>query len=362
MTQIPQYSRIKIKRLTGAGEVPTIPITDDHTGPGWTYTDLYVGELCMNVTDERLFMRTVSGIKEISYSGQTSTFVGLSDCPATYNGKAGYGIQVNSGETGLEFVAWPDTGLTNSVDHLEWAWTSGTSIATPASSATTIFFDETGELCLKYEDGSVAPFINSGLYVDLLNAQDISGAKRFVDYLDCLSGLTVGGDLTVTGNIYGVSAAGAESNIQYNEGGSFGGSAAFMYHPTQSAVTIGDRLGGTIGSKTLTVGKANLVSANYSGSFGDKNSVQAENSFATGSNHIINKQNSAAIGGDKHNIVHENVVILGGTSINSSANDTVYMPRMEITESTTQIIMKDVVTGVRNSVVLSGGTFVITPI
>lgn len=69
---------------------------------------------------------------------------------------------------------------------------------------------------------------------------------------------------------------------------------------------------------------------------------------------------SAILGGVNNNVYGERSVVLGGTGITGYSGDTVYVPKIEIIETTNQIIMVDAVTGLRNSIVLSGGTFIIT--
>ena len=54
---------------------------------------------------------------------------------------------------------------------------------------------------------------------------------------------------------------------------------------------------------------------------------------------------------------HDYSAIIVVTGITSLANNTVYVPNIEIvTESQTALIMKDVVTGTRYSLYISGGT------
>lgn len=48
-------------------------------------------------------------------SGGSSTFIGLSDTPASFSGQAGKGLRVNAGETALEWVTLSGTGTVTSV-------------------------------------------------------------------------------------------------------------------------------------------------------------------------------------------------------------------------------------------------------
>ena len=72
-----QYWRVIQKYSTITGQVPTIPPSADHNDGTWSDTDLYVGELFMNVTDNRVWYRALDGIHEIAgtVSG-TGSFVG----------------------------------------------------------------------------------------------------------------------------------------------------------------------------------------------------------------------------------------------------------------------------------------------
>jgi len=66
MSKIQQYSRLINHRLTTAGSSFTIPTSNDHTDETWLATDLYIGELGINITDDKLYMRTNNGIVQIA--------------------------------------------------------------------------------------------------------------------------------------------------------------------------------------------------------------------------------------------------------------------------------------------------------
>jgi hypothetical protein len=66
-----EYSRLLLKRATFPGITPTIP-TGSTISNTWLPTDLLEGELYLNSADDRLFVRTANGIKEISISGISS--------------------------------------------------------------------------------------------------------------------------------------------------------------------------------------------------------------------------------------------------------------------------------------------------
>jgi len=116
MARIDQYSRILHHRLTSPGAVFTIPSSSDHTDETWAATDLYIGELGINVTDDKIFMRTNNGIVQLAtatasagganiwvYSG-TEVQIGNSYSVATAITKASTATQsVDLGTTSKRF-------------------------------------------------------------------------------------------------------------------------------------------------------------------------------------------------------------------------------------------------------------------
>lgn len=73
MARIDQYARLIHHRLTGAGQQFTIPASADHTDETWAATDLYIGEIGLNITDDRVFARTNNGIIELAVATQSSS-------------------------------------------------------------------------------------------------------------------------------------------------------------------------------------------------------------------------------------------------------------------------------------------------
>lgn len=68
-----QDSRILIKRSTVAATVPTAAPSNDFTDGTWTETDIYVGELFQNVTDEKVFTRFTNNIRQIAVADNPTT-------------------------------------------------------------------------------------------------------------------------------------------------------------------------------------------------------------------------------------------------------------------------------------------------
>lgn len=73
MSVISGKTRLKHHALTTAGTIFTVPATDDFTDGTWVATDLVLGEIGFNLTDDRAFFRSANGIVEMI----TSTFVHL---------------------------------------------------------------------------------------------------------------------------------------------------------------------------------------------------------------------------------------------------------------------------------------------
>jgi hypothetical protein len=69
MSKIEQYSRILQHRLTGIGQQFTIPTSNDHTDETWSASDLYIGEIGINVTDDTMFFRTNNGVVQVATGG-----------------------------------------------------------------------------------------------------------------------------------------------------------------------------------------------------------------------------------------------------------------------------------------------------
>ena len=66
MAKIEQFSRLINHRITTAGQQFTIPTSNDHTDETWLSTDLYIGEIGINLTDDKLWFRTNNGLVQIA--------------------------------------------------------------------------------------------------------------------------------------------------------------------------------------------------------------------------------------------------------------------------------------------------------
>ena len=50
MARIDQYARLMHHRISTSGANFTVPTSDDHTDETWLSTDLYIGELGINIS------------------------------------------------------------------------------------------------------------------------------------------------------------------------------------------------------------------------------------------------------------------------------------------------------------------------
>jgi hypothetical protein len=75
MAKIEQYSRIINHAISTSGAVFTVPTSNDHTDETWLATDLYVGEFGVNVTDDKVYVRTSNGIIPVA-TGATGSGTG----------------------------------------------------------------------------------------------------------------------------------------------------------------------------------------------------------------------------------------------------------------------------------------------
>jgi len=218
-------TRIRHKLSTVAGVVPTVPGTGAtntwYPDTTWNQTtDIMVGETFINTADSRVWFRSDAGIYELGYSGQTGTFLILTDTPSSYAGSAGLTVRVNSGETGLEFSSSAQTyqilqatdflDTPNSADtskYMQYDWdTSGFTLV----SVNTDFID------LDDVDGSsytianglwktnsaatgLEEFTGSDTYVDKTSVQTIGGAKTLSALATFNSGIVVGTSLRLSG-------------------------------------------------------------------------------------------------------------------------------------------------------------------
>jgi hypothetical protein len=61
-----EFRRMILKVSSITNDVATIPTTNDHQDGSWLDTDIYIGELFLNVADDILQTRTDAGIVDVS--------------------------------------------------------------------------------------------------------------------------------------------------------------------------------------------------------------------------------------------------------------------------------------------------------
>lgn len=105
-----QDSRIKIKRSTVSGTVPTVAPSDDHTQPtpAWTATDIYKGELFINQADSVVWSRGDDGVFCIGGTAEltiaSADVLTLNSTPLTIvSAVSGYAIEVVSASVKIDF-------------------------------------------------------------------------------------------------------------------------------------------------------------------------------------------------------------------------------------------------------------------
>ena len=104
-----QDSRIKLKRSTVAGVIPTVPVSNDHTDGTWLSTDIYKSELFYNQADSVLWTRNDSGIDCIQGTAKvvipTAQVLTLNSIPVQLVAApgAGYAIEVLSAIVKIDF-------------------------------------------------------------------------------------------------------------------------------------------------------------------------------------------------------------------------------------------------------------------
>jgi len=181
-----EYSRLLLKRATFPGVLPTIP-TGSTISNTWLPTDLLEGELYLNSPDDRLFVRTANGIKEIAISGISS---GNDYTISAYL----------SGST----VFFNRTDLANaySVDLSGLPVTGGTGTDNYVTGGTF----NAGTLTLDRQNGSVtitgftSDIYTTGFTYNNANTLTISdnGGNNYSATINTMTGLTINGSISAT--------------------------------------------------------------------------------------------------------------------------------------------------------------------
>ena len=149
-------ARLQIKYTTIAGQVPTIPSTNDHNDGTWNPTDIYIGEFFLNSQDDLLWVRTLDGILAVGGTGGSASFIG--DFVSKANGGTYSGpvfaptfsainmIATTISATAIDATIFGSTGSTYYGDgsHLTGVTTvwNGGSVANPTDFNNTVDFNQ----------------------------------------------------------------------------------------------------------------------------------------------------------------------------------------------------------------------------
>ena len=140
-----QDSRIKIKRSTISGTVPTVAPSTDHTqpSPAWTATDIYKGELFINQADNVIWSRGDNGVFCIGGSAEltiaSADVLTLNTTPLTIvSAVPGYAIEVVSASVKIDFnsaayTTYTDLQLMSSGGSIDLARNTSSLLATADS-------------------------------------------------------------------------------------------------------------------------------------------------------------------------------------------------------------------------------------
>lgn len=82
MAESTEFSRLVFKRTATSGTEPTVPSTET-IDENWLATDLKKGEAFVNLEDDRAWIRTNNGIRELSLSGSGITASTTDATPTT---------------------------------------------------------------------------------------------------------------------------------------------------------------------------------------------------------------------------------------------------------------------------------------
>lgn len=83
MAKTVKGARIRLRRTSEAGKVPTIPPNEDHT-TGWQETDIYIGELFLNtsISTPGIWFRESTGVTQIATLDKITNRLTASQIPS----------------------------------------------------------------------------------------------------------------------------------------------------------------------------------------------------------------------------------------------------------------------------------------
>lgn len=313
---ITEFSRLRLKRATIPGVTPTIP-TGSTIDNSWIPTDLMVGEMFLNSADDRLWVRTASGNKEISISGISSENFYTESAFILSGNTLGFNRTNSTGST-LAYTV----DLTPIVGGGSFTGnTSGTCISDIyveniyGCSELTLHTPIQHNGCTA--SGTLSTAFGNG--VEAINLYShaqgsLTTASGFASHAQGESTVASGNNSHAQGG--GTIASGDGSHA----GGSLTTASGYASHS-------GGRGGGP-SSRVIATGDASFAHfRNTSGSY--KGAMADQSAILGGLNHNIEvNANQSAILGGSGNIISNGVtnsVILGGSGITGTTSNTAYM-------------------------------------
>ena len=264
MSQNYQYSRILLKRSSVTGATPTINTgSTDHTDGTWIATDIYPGEMFLNMADDLMWVRTSNGILPISISGGTSTVTG----GANLGSGVGVFESLNSGN--LRF----------------YSFSAGTNV-TITSGTTEITINASGEANTASSVGSGNSIFKQKTGVDL-EFRSLSAGTNIT--------ITTGDTITINSTGGGGSGGSVVGGLNTYTGGSYSLTSVNISAATLSSLSVsGNTVLGPASGSSMVILNSGLTLANvvdYSGNIiktGVTNSTIAAGSGNTINNDLSN--------------------------------------------------------------------------
>ena len=303
MAKTVKGARFVLKRSVTSGAVPTIPPNDDHT-TGWIDTDIYQGELFLNVNDDKMWFRDMNnnmvqlvplnsgGTIDISYL--PGNFIGAmvyqgtwdastSNPPSTTPDKGDYWIVSVSGNTSLSSIT-------------DW---------------------QIGDFAI-YNGSSWDKIDNSEPQIEALNVlythSYYSGLTNVSDSLDLL--------------LDGYNEYSGGTNISIVDTGSgHDKTISVINAPTFTGTATAHTLVAQTGGLTVNLGGASIT-----GAVGVTGTISSTGNISTSAGNIISSGSVQATNGEFYFNVPTNNITGNGTSISINKAGT---PKLNITDTLT---------------------------
>jgi hypothetical protein len=163
MAKIEQYSRLINHRITTAGQQFTIPTSNDHTDETWLSTDLYIGEIGINITDDKVFFRTNNGLVQLATGTSSGGSTASQAAVFVFNSP-----NINIGSTYSADSVSPRSGYYTDLGTTTLPWKD---LYLGGSSTFASTIDVTGSLYIKSDSGlgilSTGGVISSGAPIEI---------------------------------------------------------------------------------------------------------------------------------------------------------------------------------------------------